>query len=146
MKNLKLPLIVFMSLLIMACTSDEDEELVDVVFAESAQLETIDPNDKYAFSLMGDSNIITLKGDLGEIAITGESNWVIIEEDTYIEKLTITGGSNTVEQSDDLSVTIEAIKITSDSNIITISEYLELDDAGEDNQVASTLSGETLEP
>ncbi len=140
MKIFKLPVIMAFSLLAIACTGDEDEELVEVVLGESGLVETFDPDDKYEFYLTGSGNFITLKGDIAEISISGEGNQVIIEEDSYIEKLTITGSNNAVEQADDLSVTIETITISSDSNVIIISEYIELVDAGDGNQVALTLS------
>lgn len=131
-----------MILLATACTTDKDDDLVNIVFSESGASETIDSGDKYTLSIMGDGNIITVKGDLAAITITGEGNWLIIEEDNYIEKLTLTGDGNIVGQSENLSVTIQSITITSDSNTVTVSEYIELDDVGEDNQVSETQSGD----
>ncbi len=139
---IKVSLIMVMILLATACTTDKDDDLVNIVFSESGASETIDSGDKYTLSIMGDGNIITVKGDLAAITITGEGNWLIIEEDNYIEKLTLTGDGNIVGQSENLSVTIQSITITSDSNTVTVSEYIELDDVGEDNQVSETQSGD----
>ncbi len=143
MKNIviKKSLVMIVILLVTACTTDEDE-LVNVVFSETGASETIDADDQYTLSIMGDGNIITVKGDLAAITITGEGNWLIIEEDSYIEKLTLTGDGNIVGQSGSVSLTVQTITVTSDSNTITVSEYITLEDTGEDNQVSETLSGD----
>ena len=133
------------SLLVQGCVittgsgSDEDES-EELIFNESTKEEVIDSKHKYKFSLMGSSNKITLQGDVHELFISGSHNYVVIEEDTYLESLIITGLHNIVVQEDDLKTLIEAIEIVGDNNFIEVSQYNELIDAGSDNQVLMTDS------
>ena len=129
-----------LSLLTSACvvelgSSSSDDEILDYLFEESSKEEVIDPPSEYDFTLMGGSNKITLKGNIGKILITGSYNYVIIEEDTHIEKLSITGLHNIVAQEDDLGVFVNIVELAGDNNFISINEYEALTDSGEDNQV-----------
>lgn len=135
-----------LSLLTSACvveigSSDSDEDVLDYMFEESSKEEVLNPSSKYDFTLMGGSNKITLKGNIGKILITGSYNYVIIEDDTHIEKLSITGLHNILAQDDDLSLYIETLELAGDHNFISISEYKNLTDTGVDNQVLGTESG-----
>lgn len=143
--KLKAPFVMTLSLLTSACvveigSGSSSNEVLDYVFEDSAKEEVLDPSSKYDFTLMGDSNKITLKGNIGKILITGSYNYVIIEEDVHIEKLSITGLHNILAQEDDLSLYIQTIELAGDNNFISISEYDQLMDTGEDNQVLGTES------
>jgi len=143
---LKGPLVLALSALTSACvveigSSNNDDDILDYVFEASSKEEVLNPPSKYDFTLMGESNKITLKGNIGKILITGSYNYVIIEEDTSIEKLSITGLHNILAQEDDLSLYIETIELAGDNNFISINEYKELIDTGEDNQILGTETG-----
>ncbi len=131
------------SLLVQGCViatgsgSDESEELI---FDEPSKEEMIDSKNKYKLSLMGSSNKITLQGNIHELFISGSHNYVVIEEDTYLESLIITGLHNIVVQEDDLKTLIEVIEIVGDNNFVDVSQYNELVDAGSDNQILITDS------
>ncbi len=146
MKFVKFPLIIVFSLLALACTPDDDDELLEVIYSEEAFPNgEVDPSDKYAFTLSDDQiTNITLKGDLGEITISGSNNYIVIEEDTYIEKLTILGDINIVEE-DNLNITIETIKVAGDNNMIYISECVDWTATGEGNVAPIAINCDTGE-
>jgi len=135
MKIVQLPLIIALSFLAIACTSDEDDELLEVVYDEELHEDGIvDPSSKYAFTLEGDYETdIILKGDIGEVIIEGTYNWIVIEKDTHIEKLTITGEWNTVAEGDH-GVTIDEIKIIGNDNDVRISKCVNWTANGERNE------------
>ena len=146
MKIAQLPLIIALSFLAIACTSDEDDELLEIEYSEEEFADgVVDPSSKYAFSLSDDgvTNIV-LKGEIGEITIAGSLNWIVIEEDTYIERLTILGDTNMIEE-DGLDVTIEVVKIVGDGNAIYISDCIEWSATGEGNEAPIALNCDTSE-
>lgn len=118
--------------------SGNDDDYEELIFDESAKEEVIDSKGKYNFSLMGSSNKMTLRGNVHELFISGSHNYVIIEEDTYLESVIVTGLHNIVVQGDDLNTLINVIEIVGDNNFIEVSQYNELMDAGSDNQVVMT--------
>ena len=120
--------------------SGNDDNYEELIFDESAKEEVIDSKGKYNFSLMGSSNKMTLRGNVHELFISGSHNYVIIEEDTYLESVIVTGLHNIVVQGDDLNTLINVIEIVGDNNFIEVSQYNELMDAGSDNQVVMTGS------
>ncbi len=135
-------LTVSLGLLMQGCVissgSGSDDELEERVFDESAKDEVVDSNGKYNFSLMGSSNKITLQGDVHELFVSGSHNYLVIEEDTYLENIIITGLHNIVVQGEDLKTLVQVIEIVGDNNFIEVSQYNELIDAGSDNQVLMT--------
>ena len=146
MKIVQLPLIIALSFLAVACTSDEDDELLEIEYSEEEFPDgVVDPSSRYAFTLSDDgvTNIV-LKGEIGEITIAGSLNWIVIEEDTYIERLTILGDTNMIEE-DGLNVTIEVVKIVGDGNAIYVSECIEWSATGEGNAAPIALNCDTSE-
>lgn len=135
-------LTVSLGLLMQGCVissgSGSDDKLEERVFDESAKDEVVDSNGKYNFSLMGSSNKITLQGDVHELFVSGSHNYLVIEEDTYLENIIITGLHNIVVQGEDLKTLVQVIEIVGDNNFIEVSQYNELIDAGSDNQVLMT--------
>ena len=148
MKNrLMISIGVSFSLLVSGCVittgssnDGDDDELQEQIFDESSKDKEIDSSSQYNFSLTGSSNKITILGDVHEMFIAGSYNYVIIQEDTYLENLIITGLHNIVVQEDDLQTVIEEIEIVGDNNFIEVSQYHELIDTGSDNQVMMTDS------
>jgi len=135
---LTLPFGLSMQGCVISSGSGDDDEMEERVFDGSAKDEVVDSNEKYNFSLMGGSNKITLQGDVHELFISGSHNYVVIEEDTYLENIIITGLHNIVVQEEDLKTIIESIEIVGDNNFIEVSQYNELIDAGSDNQILMT--------
>lgn len=118
--------------------SGNDDDHEELIFDESAKEEVVDTKGKYSFSLMGSSNKLILRGNVHELFVSGSHNYVIIEEDTYLESVIVTGLHNIVVQDDDLNTLIHTIEIVGDNNFIEVSQYNELMDAGSDNQVVMT--------
>jgi len=146
-KIAQLSLIIALSLMAIACTSDEDDDLLEIVYDEELYEDgVIDPSSKYRFILSDDGILnIRLKGDVGEIKVSGIGNYITIENDEYIEKLTIQGDTNIVDE-DVLNVTIDTITIAGSDNIILISECTEWTATGENNSAPVALNCDTSEP
>ena len=146
MKIAQLPLIVLLSVLAMGCTSDEEDELLEVVYDEELYEDgEIDPSSKYAFSLLDDRiTNITLKGDLGEIYIEGGYNRIEIEKDTHIEELTIIGEWNVVNEG--FGVTIDDILIIGHDNEVRITACIKWDATGDTNSAPGADACDTSQP
>ena len=128
-----------------ACISltnpDDDNEKVEAYFIEQdSQDVVVDPSYKYDVSIEGDSNKVVLKGNIQDILITGSYNYVIIEDDTHVDDLSITGMNNMVIKGDEQDLFIEAITLSGNRNVISLDGYEKLTDSGEDNQVLNTDS------
>lgn len=128
-----------------ACISltnpDDDNEKIEAYFIEQdSQDVVVDPSYKYDVSIEGDSNKVVLKGNIQDILITGSYNYVIIEDDTHVDDLSITGMNNMVIKGDEQDLFIEAITLSGNRNVISLDGYEKLTDSGEDNQVLNTDS------
>ena len=137
-------LLVFCTMM-MACISltnpDDDNEKIEAYFIEQdSQDVVVDPSYKYDVSIEGDSNKVVLKGNIQDILITGSYNYVIIEDDTHVDDLSITGMNNMVIKGDEQDLFIEAITLSGNRNVISLDGYEKLTDSGEDNQVLNTDS------
>lgn len=116
---------------------DDDKTVEDYLIDRDGEEIVFDAPSKYDFTILGDSNKVTLKGNISKILITGSYNYVTIEEDTYIEVLSITGMHNIVAQDSNLSLFVDRIELSGSSNVLSIDDYEQLVDTGDDNQILS---------
>ncbi len=147
MKIAQLSQIVLLSVLAMGCTSDEEDELLEVVYSEEEFPDGIvNASSKYRFILSDDHKLnIHLEGEIGEIKISGIGNYVTIEDDKYIEKLTIQGDTNIVDEGI-LDVTIESIIIAGNENMIIITACGEWSSTSDTNFALGADDCDTNQP
>ena len=143
--KMKCILLLVLCTMMTACISltnpDDDNEKIEAYFIEQdSQDVVVDPSYKYDVSIEGDSNKVVLKGNIQEILITGSYNYVIIEDDTHVDDLSITGMNNMVIKGGEQDLFIEALTLSGSRNVISLDGYEKLTDSGEDNQVLNTAS------
>lgn len=144
MNKIKLSLLFVFALLLAGCEVDNDDENEQIIFSDSGEFAEIDDRDEYDLKITGDENTIVLKGELGEVFIVGSGNKVSIEEDSYIESVTILGDDNTLYE-DGVETTLNVIDLSGIFNTVSVSEFNHLNDTGRGNQVIGAmteLSGE----
>lgn len=120
--------------------SDESKNIETYLIEHDSKDVILDPSYKYDVNIEGDNNRIVLKGDSREVLITGSYNYVIIEDDTYVDELSITGMNNIVTSDDEQALFVALITLSGNRNVISIDGYDELLDSGEDNQILNTDS------
>jgi len=143
--TLRYGLVLSLSLMMSGCITligspSEVEEPESYSIEHDGEDVVLDPSAEYDLSIVGDQNKISLKGNTREILITGSYNYVIIEEDTHVNAISITGMNNIVMNSDEQTLFVEELILSGSRNVITLDGYDELLDSGEDNQVLNTGS------
>lgn len=138
MNKLKMSLLFVLTFLMAGCEVDGDDENEEIVFSSSGEFVEIDHRDEYDLKITGDENTIVLNGDLGEVFIVGSGNKISIEEDSYIEAVTILGDDNTLYE-DGIETTLNVIELSGIFNTVSVSEYNYLNDSGRGNQVIGSV-------
>lgn len=142
--RIKYALLLGFCFLTTACISVIDPDDSDIIesyyILKDSQDVVVDPSYKYDVSIEGDSNKVTLKGNIQDILITGSYNYVIIDSDSYVDELSITGMNNIVITNGEQELFMEVITLSGNRNIVDLDGYDALTDTGEDNQVLNTDS------
>ena len=120
---------------------EDDGELDTVVVSSTDDTSvTIDEEDQVNVSITGSGNNITIRGDVSEIYLKADGNSIIIEEDTLIDRLTISSDSNDVSVAGNLETVITTLVITGKSNLVTVYDVTtrSVADSSEPNTVTTT--------
>ena len=120
---------------------EDDGELDTVVVSSTDDTSvTIDEEDQVNVSITGSGNNITIRGDVSEIYLKADGNSIIIEEDTLIDRLTISSDSNDVSVAGNLETVITTLVITGKSNLVTVYDVTTqtVADSSEPNTVTTT--------
>jgi len=100
---------------------EDDGELDTIVVSSTDDTSvTIDEEEQVNVSITGTGNNITIRGDVSEIYVKAGGNSIIIEEDTLIDRLTISSDSNDVSVAGNLETVITTLVITGKSNLVTV--------------------------
>ena len=111
-------------MLLQACQLGEDDEddtvLTEYLTSDDNVGATISSNKTYELVVLADGNYVTLEDDIAKITITGASNTFIIDSDTAIDSISITGDSNRIEVESGVDLTITDLTILGNSNNVIL--------------------------
>lgn len=96
-------LVLPLALLLTACGVEEDDDDVEdirLMHRDTDDVENgeVDSSKLYDFVLTADDTEYTLRGELNDVKITGDSNTILFDESLTFDKLVITGTGNTVRE------------------------------------------------
>lgn len=116
--------IVLMALFLQACQLGEDDEddgtVETIIYSTDEGTPTITSNDLYELILKADDTISTLEDDIFEITVQGDENYVIIDSDTSIDSISITGNNNIFVVEDGVELTVTDLSIVGNGNSVTV--------------------------
>lgn len=147
MKTLYLASLLFSLTLLSGCQvelstaqDDEDEkEVIEYIFYKSSQVETVSPSDsEYDLTITGADNKLDIKGDVRNLAITGEGNLVELIDKDDLSTMELVASGTLISAVDSH---VDDIKIAGDGNQITVASCKTLVITGNDNQVISMADG-----
>lgn len=100
---------------------EDDGELDTVVISSIDDTSVIiEEEEVINLSITGSGNNIILRGDVSEVFIKADGNSITIEEDTLLDKMTISSDNNDVSVAGGLETVITSLTITGESNLVTV--------------------------
>lgn len=131
--------IVFVSLLLSACKvelvvedEEEQEDVIHITVDRDYPSNTVDSSQEYDLHLVDSERILTVKGNLRKLIITGDRNITYVITDREIELLSISGFGNQLFE-EQVSINLNRIELSGSNNTITVSKCRSLMDTGESN-------------
>ncbi len=131
--------IVFVSLLLSACKvelvvedEEEQEDVIHITVDRDYPSNTVDSSQEYDLHLVDSERIMTVKGNLRKLIITGDRNITYVITDREIELLSISGFGNQLFE-EQVSINLNRIELSGSNNTITVSKCRSLMDTGESN-------------
>jgi len=100
----------------------EDDGEIDTVTVSSTDDNSviIDEEEAYHLSVTGSGNTITLRGDVSQITVKADRTSIIIEDDTLIDKLTLSSNNNDISTAASLQTVITSLSIAGEDNLVTV--------------------------
>jgi len=100
----------------------EDDGEIDTVTVSSTDDNSviIDEEEVYHLSVTGSGNTITLRGDVSQITVKADRTSIIIEDDTLIDKLTLSSNNNDISTAASLQTVITSLSIAGEDNLVTV--------------------------
>ena len=100
----------------------EEDDTVDVITlgSDSTSGEIDNDGEKYTLYVETEGKTFDLKGDLEELRVLGNENYILILEDTQINKLVIQGETNTVTIQEGLETDLLELSITGNTNTVEV--------------------------
>ena len=100
----------------------EDDGEIDTVTVSSTDDNSviIDEEETYHLSVTGSGNTITLRGDVSQITVKADRTSIIIEDDTLIDKLTLSSNNNDISTAASLQTVITSLSIAGEDNLVTV--------------------------
>lgn len=104
----------------------EDDGEIDTVTVSSTDDNSviIDEEETYHLSVTGSGNTITLRGDVSQITVKADRTSIIIEDDTLIDKLTLSSNNNDISTAASLQTVITSLSIAGEDNLVTVYDVL----------------------
>ena len=100
---------------------EDDGEIDTVTFSSTDDNSVIiDEEETYHLSVTGSGNTITLRGDVSQITVKADRTSIIIEDDTLIDKLTLSSNNNDISTAASLQTVITSLSIAGEDNLVTV--------------------------
>ncbi len=131
--------VILLALLLSACkvelvVEDEEDDIVRITVDSHYRSNLVDSNQQYDLYFVDSERVLTAKGNLRKVIVTGDTNVLFIQEDKAIESLTLSGSKNQIFE-EDVEIVVDRIELSGNSNILTITGCNSLLDSGEGNQI-----------
>ena len=125
-------LVVLAAIPLMGCqlgVDQEEDTTVEVITlgSDAVSGEIDNDGEKYTLYVETEGKSFDLKGDIEELRVLGNENYVLILEDTQITKLVIQGETNTVTIQDGLQTELLELSITGNTNTVEVTTLSDSD-------------------
>jgi len=135
--------VLLMALFLQGCQlgQDDDEtvETASEVLTADEYDGDISNDNPYDLLLKASDTLVTIKGDVTEMTVQGNDNYITIDSDVAIDEVIIVGNGNILLVEDGIELTITLLSVTGNGNRVTVFDVTTYTESPKDGEADNTL-------